>query len=455
MYSRNHVDHVVKNWCTNHKKLIIITAMTALSLDTLTSVILEYLILPNIIEKDRNGDLSSVPRSLNVFTWRSINHVYTGLLGKHTYEYFPPIKKMIDTVRDSGRDVLEVLSSNGLEISPELIDLVNVRNQLRVNQLINEITEESDYNTIVRSEVKALPLLLFARVQRKVDEMYHKAIADNSENLDRLRDLSLKLQDYLMLTHHNSTECKATSDYQHATGTMIVGLHKLPYDTILEHRVDMGDNYHNDGQAVALMTQELYRCRLRKGTVHNPRNIDLITVNCDADIVNSRVLSSNRSRSIIDNTLHDTLRHYLNDIRSSIDRYAFYEDESSRKVTRDKIQVAMMMVLDSAILQHYHYKSNRHLPIDVSNDELLQNLIESTDEYRNSIGLRLLGVHHTSYVTICGHTSNDSIRYSTEILLSELSTPIRNYLSSGKVIQELIPNWSSLLIAIPQLSIIR
>ncbi len=457
-YSRLHADHLTRCWSSDERKLIITTTMTALSLDTLTELILEYLTLPSIVEESTLDDsLITTPRALNVFTWRNINHVYTGLLGRHTYEYFPPIKAVVDSLNEHSKDIINDLRSAGVDISNEILDMVNIKNKMRVDKLISDMTVDSDYNTLVRSEVKALPLLLYARVERKIMEEYERlVISDNPDEvlLARYRELRSDLDRYLMITHHNSTECKATSDYQHATGTMIVGLHKLPGDVVEDHRVDLGDNYFNDGQAVALMTQELYRCRLRKGTIHNPKSIDLITINCDSDVVSQRVLNSNRVRSFLDNKMHDELRRFINQIRSKLNGFIFLDDDG-KKETRDRALLAVLMVLEPSILYHYHSKSTSALPVNVCNDELVRQMIEMTADYCRTINLNLVPVESSNVFVITGQRNTDIIKYSTEVLLSELTAPLRTYLSSGERIDDLIPCWTDLILRIPQLSLIK
>lgn len=457
-YSRQHADHLTRTWSSDERKLIITTTMTALSLDTLTELILEYLTLPEIIEKSAVDDtLVTTPRALNVFTWRSINHVYTGLLGKHTYEYFPPIKAVVDSLTENSKDIIKDLKSAGVDLSNDILDMINVKSKMRVDKLISDMTVDSDYNTLVRSEVKALPLLLYARVERKIMEEYERlVISDASDDvlLARYRELRSNLDRYLMITHHNSTECKATSDYQHATGTMIVGLHKLPGDVVDDHRVDLGDNYFNDGQAVALMTQELYRCRLRKGTIHNPKSIDLITINCDSDVVSQRVLNSNRVRSFLDNNMHDDLRRYINQIRSNLNSYVFLSPEDRRQV-RDRLTVAFLMVLEPSILYHYHSDNRHSLPVNVDGDNLVNFMIEDCSSYSPSIGLKLEPVFSSNVFVVTGNRSMDIVKYSVEVLLSELTAPLRSYLSSTESINDIIPCWNQLVLRIPQLSLIK
>lgn len=457
-YSRQHADHLTRTWSSDERKLIITTTMTALSLDTLTELILEYLTLPDIVEHNSSDNkLTTTARALNVFTWRNINHVYTGLLGRHTYEYFPPIKVVVDSLTEHSKNILSDLKSAGVEISNEIIDMIAVKNQKRVDKVINDMTVDSDYNTLVRSEVKALPLLLYARVERKISEEYERLVVDESSDerrLSRYRDLKHNLDRFLMITHHNSTECKATSDYQHATGTMIVGLHKLPGDVVDDHRVDLGDNYFNDGQAVALMTQELYRCRLRKGTIHNPRSIDLITVNCDSDVVGKRVLNSNRVRSYLDNEMHDELRRFINQLRGKINGFIFLDDDE-KSYTRDQLALAMLMVLEPSVLYHHANKCSHTLPVNVAGDGLVADLINRTRGLCKSINLNLEPVYSSNTFVVSGFRGTDIVKYSTEVLLSEISSPVRTYLSSGEVISDLVPEWSQLLLRIPQLSLIK
>lgn len=261
------------------------------SLDAISKSISEYLLGEDYVvsrQVNDNGDCIEQhhPRALNVFVWRKLNYSVQGVLSSLTMDYFPLFRSLLEGFSDREwyLDMFDdmVDTSDKLKLEEKLEGL-----ESKVRDKVGSIIDNSDYVSTIYSEMKPLPALLTKRV-----EAFIKAAPESK----RRDDLMESLDSYLLISHHGSSDCKATSSFQHATGTMIIGDHKIPQTVIEDSQVDCGLTLTNQNQADALTIQELYRSILRTGTVHQPMAIDLITVNHPEARTQELILEHNRGR---------------------------------------------------------------------------------------------------------------------------------------------------------------
>lgn len=260
----------------------------AVSLDAISKIIVDYLMQPDIVyarQMTADGDWveERKPRALNVFVWRRLNYAIHGVLNEETLDFFPTMLEMLDEATNVDKMKVHVQ-----EATSEQVDSLSKDLETR----IREVFKRTDYDNFMSSELRPLPDLLRRRVMRILESM---------EPSPR-RDLLVKeLEDYLMITHHGSSLCKATSAFQHATGTMVIGDHLIPESVIEEERIDCGGNYSNEGQASALLIQELYRGISRTGTIHQPAPIDLIAINLEDSKLHDMIYEHSAGQTVIRN----------------------------------------------------------------------------------------------------------------------------------------------------------
>lgn len=261
------------------------------SLDAISKNISSYLLGDDYVisrQVNDNGDCVEVrhPRALNVFVWRKLNYSVQGILSSLTMDYFPVFRSLLEGFSDKDwylemfEDLIETSDQMKLEERFEGLES-------KVREKVSNIIDDSDYVSTIYSEMKPLPALLTKRVE---------AFIKSAPESCRREELMESLDSYLLISHHGSSDCKATSSFQHATGTMIIGDHKIPQAVIEDSQVDCGLTLTNQNQADALTIQELYRSILRTGTVHQPMPIDLITINHPEARTQELILEHNRGR---------------------------------------------------------------------------------------------------------------------------------------------------------------
>ncbi|AUR83021.1 hypothetical protein NVP1031O_039 [Vibrio phage 1.031.O._10N.261.46.F8] len=450
---------LLDDWDTPVCRLKLTTAMTALSLDHISNMVVDYLLLPDkeevTVDGDDDGKVTLVPRALNLFIWRSVNHIYAGLLGEDSCEYFPPLKSAIDSVYDTSNHLVEMMEDAGTPLPVEMIKNMMAQAEASRKDIIRSMTTDSDFNTVIKSEIKPLPECIYNRVGRMVTKMYGET-PDN----ERLKELYRNLDDYLMITHHNSTECKATSDHQHATGTMIVGMHMLPSTVINEQQIDLGMNFSNEGQSIALMVQELYRCRLRKGTIHNPKAVDLILVNCEDKLVKERVLAPNRGRTHHQHKSQNVIRRMSYDLGKSLEECAglggLVSDGAGFSGLSEKgtstVSAIWLSLLEPEILDRIECG----LPFSVvstSNDVLLHSLAVSARPYlleKFNMQLHASASPYTGSV-FATRRSDRVITDNIEVFMADIYTAIQNTVKLGADITTILPHYDAVVSRIPAL----
>ncbi|QPB08571.1 hypothetical protein [Vibrio phage Va2] len=261
------------------------------SLDIISQKIADYLlgedyVISRRIDHSGTEVCETHPRAINVFCWRKLNYSVQAVLSSATMEYFPLFNDIIDSLSEKSfyrellTDVMD--ASKASELSETLEDVKG-----RVKDRVANAIDDCDYISTIYSEMKPLPFLLRKRVEACIEA------APESERQKLLKE---KLDDHLLISHHGSSDCKATSSFQHATGTMIIGDHMIPQSVIEDSKVDCGLTLTNKNQADALTIQELYRSILRTGTVHMPMPIDLLTINHAEARFQELILEHNRGR---------------------------------------------------------------------------------------------------------------------------------------------------------------